>query len=158
MTTIVEFLTARLDEDEAVARACGVGIRDTWHTIEWYDGQFDGRLTVSVDVHGIAGTPITSRGALLRADGVHIARHDPARVLAEVKAKRAIVQAHACVWLVDQWVEVAPGQRRRGELRVCRACEPVSGFMTDQWPCLTVKLMAAPYDRHPDYDPAWRVA
>lgn len=81
----------------------------------------------------------------------------PVRALREVKAKREIMQAHACVWLVNQWVEFAPGQRRRGELRVCRACEPVSGFMTDQWPCLTLKLLAAPYVDHPDYKQEWQV-
>lgn len=137
---IATFLAARLDEDEAVAKACGVGIRDTWHTIEWYDGQFEDGLTVSVDVHGLAGTPITSRGVLLRADGVHIARHDPARVLAEVAAKRAIVAEYEARDK-DADLMLGPDVLRQREWSGLR---------------LAVHLLATAYASHPDYDQSWR--
>jgi hypothetical protein len=160
MPDIVEFLTARLDEDdrvarEATAKAAGGPVYGAPDLTGKWRATNDGIYADTA--YTSSPFAIDGYGFLPDEIGAHIARHDPARVLAEVKAKRAIVQAHACVWLVDQWVEVAPGQRRRGELRVCRACEPVSGFMTDQWPCLTLKLLAAPYDQHPDYKQEWGV-
>lgn len=132
MTDIVEFLTARLDEDEAAAEAASYYVmRERWHAIEWYDGEFsaDGR-TVYVDIHGLAGTPITHGGALRREDGEHIARHNPARVLAEVKAKRRMLEL-AIEMIKDEEFRAA------GTTLMCN--------------------LAAPHDQHPDYDPAWRV-
>lgn len=151
MADIVAFLAARLDEDEAAAKACGLGIRDTWHTIEWYDGQFEGqgngRRTVSVDVHGIAGTPITSRGALLRSDGEHIARHDPARVRRQVASARRVMARHM--------TPSAPGD----PYRVCHGCGHEYGDIDPRYDvdeCPELRDLAAIYDDHPDYDPAWR--
>jgi len=65
-----------------------------------------------------------------RADAEHIARHDPARVLAECSAKRRIV-----------------------ELGVCTACA------TEAQPCDhradTLRLLALPYADHEDYREEW---
>jgi len=68
--SIVEFLRARLDEDEAIARnALGLlGMETPWHDIE----------------------TLRQRG-LTRADARHVARHSSRRVLREVEAKRRIV-------------------------------------------------------------------
>lgn len=63
------------------------------------------------------------------AVGAHIARHDPARVLREVEAKRRIVdECEASPLQVDGY----------GPL----------GFV--------LRYFAAIHDQHPDYDPAWR--
>jgi hypothetical protein len=150
MTDIVEFLTARLDEDEATAKAAGVGIRDTWHIIEWHNGQFEDGLTVSVDVHGIAGTSITSGGALLRVDGAHIARHDPARVLREVAAKREhlrmYVQQRGMLDHIRTYWDQFTHDTRITATALAGVLEAV------------VRQDAAVYADHPDYNPAWRVS
>jgi hypothetical protein len=69
LVTIEEFLRARLDEDEAAARAAASRPRG-----ESWGGVVDGtRYTVVA---------------------AHIARHDPARVQREIEAKRAILAEH----------------------------------------------------------------
>lgn len=70
MSTLVEFLLARIAEDEGRARsALGLlGIETEWHRVEW----------------------LRDRG-LTRSDAQHMVRHSPRRVLAECEAKRRIV-------------------------------------------------------------------
>lgn len=76
MSEVVEFLLARLAEDEVVARA--MPFEPEWIAHPEKTGQ-----------------PIIAGNARIAtcAESVmpHIARHDPARVLAEVAAKRRIV-------------------------------------------------------------------
>ena len=79
------------------------------------------------------------RGLTADPEGLaaHIARHDPARVLAEVEAKRRIVRAHA------KWCE---GR--------CEAKYPEGGFdAAHYW---SIKSLAAAYADHPDYREEWR--
>jgi len=98
---IVAFLRACLDDDERVAREAS---GDPWRrgAIEGYPFSQPG------DVYAIApdGTPAhiavgTRCGPEISPEqsSSHIARHDPARVLAEVAAKRAIVD-----WVEKQQV------------------------------------------------------
>lgn len=113
--TLTEFLTARLDEDEAVARAAfsdldepgeawrPSGLEDPWPTQER-----------------------------------HVLRHDPARVLAEVKAKRRILE-------LDD--EVLRREVRNGD---------ASGAGASLMLSIVLRLLALPYADHPDYDEAWR--
>jgi hypothetical protein len=100
---LTEFLAARLDEDEAAARSCA----DNDGNLGWRDSP----VQASLGDHTIRTTgsrPVArireadSRGdesvpRILSPDAVaaHITRHDPARVLREVEAKRAILAAHA---------------------------------------------------------------
>ena len=150
---ITEFLTACVAEDEVVAKAVGVGMRDTWHTIEWYDGQFKNGRPVSVDIHGLAGTPITSCGALLRQDGEHIARHDPARVLREVAAKRRVLARHR---------SPAEGEWRPGDFdRYCVGCQvdidtgvPYTDDIND---CPELCDMASVYADRPGCKEEWKL-
>ena len=77
--TIADFILARVADDEAVAMAA---LREAAYT---HFGD-----TAAESLLGLA----TSEGA----DDVavqHFRRHDPARVLAECKATRAIVESHA---------------------------------------------------------------
>lgn len=111
---LVEFLRARLDEDEAEAKACPeVG----WFAAEWDEG--------AVYLSG------TGASALLRGRSFsvarHVARHDPARVLAEVEAKRQIVSEVTGRYL-ESWTAVT-------HILAC---------------------LALPYADHPDYNPTWR--
>lgn len=79
--------------------------------------------------------------------GVHIARWDPARVLAEVEAKRRILDEHQPVHGYDP----------NGP--VCSTCgEP--GNLGDEtavvrWPCPTVRLLALPYADRAGYQAEW---
>ena len=83
--TLIEFLLARIAEDEAVAHDAmcdGNGKwaswNRSWDDMGWRDLAADGeRLT-----------------ALPTSIDEHVCRHDPARVLAECEVKRRIVERH----------------------------------------------------------------
>jgi hypothetical protein len=109
MSDLVEFLRARLDEDEDIARRAAFGWGSTW----------------------------TTENDVLNEWSAHLARNDPARVLADIAAKRAIV-GH--VEAMDHGGARAHEQFRQWE---------VSG---EEILC----HLAAVYADHPDYDPAWR--
>ena len=132
--TITQFLLARIADDEAVARdAFGAVPGGKW-------------MAAEADYEGIsvwADDGDTSYGyATTTTD--HIARHDPARVLAECAAKRAIVElaeyadeaqgGGAAIALFDGYREVYPG--RKAMLGVLPA-------------------LASVYAEHPDYDAEW---
>jgi hypothetical protein len=77
---------------------------------------------------------------------------DPARVLREVAAKRAILAEHAPV----------PGVTDAGiDGRVCRVCwttgrEPGGRYLEgDPYPCRTVRHLLTEWDDHPGYQPSW---
>lgn len=156
--TIVEFLEARIAEDEAVAREAD-GAR-------WFHSD----KIVTFEVLGEDGnwgdaTPPISVD--MRANGWHITRWSPDRVLAECEAKRRIVALHQA-WpvLVDTPPKFDPAvmdlttvsfrvsQRlawlTQQEYRERFGDEPPTGPM--------LAALAAVYADHPDYDPAWRIA
>jgi len=102
--TITEFLEARIAEDEAAAKAATPG---PW---EW-EPETDGWGDCGPDLVTVAKLPPYPDGSqspvetvigswghdangitVEPADAQHIARHDPARVLAECAAKRAIIE------------------------------------------------------------------
>ncbi|MEV8417819.1 DUF6221 family protein [Streptomyces niveus] len=78
MDDLVAFLRARLDEDEQAARGCS---SEAWweHPKNW------------------VSAPQLNRIALVMHDGDrgHVVRHDPARILREVDAKRRIIDFYA---------------------------------------------------------------
>jgi len=118
--TLTEFLNARLDEDEAVARDA------------YYDGQrwsTEEEAVVSMD-QDLDPVLFMDR----KRDATHAARWSPARVLAEVEAKRRLVERHE--FALSARVDARPG-----------VAEVLSGV---------VRLLALPYADHPDYDEAWR--
>lgn len=100
MSDIAEFLRARLDEDEKVARAATVARPWHVHTASGYHGDVTW-ISDSPDAVGFSEPSEVQHpvgyydpepvGLVSPADAAHIARHDPARVLAEVAAKRAIL-------------------------------------------------------------------
>jgi hypothetical protein len=131
---LVKFLRNRFDEDEQVAR----GVQD--RSAPW-DGQW---MADGVDVlrtrNGwvLAHSTVTTDGRALPmplAPGIvdHWARHDPARVLAEVNAKREVV--------------------RLAE----RAYDYHGTFMNGFASALVhaLRLFALPHAGHPDYRPEW---
>lgn len=131
--SLTEFLTARLDEDEAVAREAH------------YDGQrwFAEEEVVNGDVE-YGPTLVLDR----KCDALHAARWSPARVLAEVEAKRRIVGARAAIGF-PEGADIPEGQ---GPVWLDGAHVAVAAERDR-----TLRLLALPYVDHPDYDEAWRV-
>ncbi|MFJ4356945.1 DUF6221 family protein [Streptomyces massasporeus] len=138
---LIQFLRERIAEDERLARdaaqraAAQLAISDRKDDMHEppYDGTrwgYDyGLLTVGERIasrHRF--TEIADCGAMGFALTPHIAQHDPARTLAEVAAKRAIIR---------QW-EYWEAKGKRGPWTV--AC----------------RLLALPYANHPDYLEEWR--
>ncbi|MFD6113614.1 DUF6221 family protein [Streptomyces yangpuensis] len=129
---LVQFLRARLDEDEQTARNATPG---GWSTRNL------GRHDLSAVIQGAAMLAQTDspHGA---ADGLHIARHDPARVLAEVDAKRRLLELCS-----PPLVEVTgPGDGARQFV-------PGEG---KPWGDDVMRLLALPYASHRDYREDWR--
>lgn len=155
--TLTDFLLARIAEDEAVARAASPS---PWQygTVESVAG---GSLYDATRMIGAVHyeQPEDHDGRIVRhllsdeanANGVHIARHDPARVLAECEAKRRIVQMHRpsgefdsdacilCQWDID-----------------CEAPRADHHDGAGSFPCDTVKVLAAIYSDHPEWRDEWR--
>ena len=168
---LTEFLLARIAEDEEAARAATPGPwkwdndefvdapRDTCkHRSEWTDHgpnlvtvsgkqrkAADGEEWFDPDDVVISATGYDASSVnVSTADAAHIARWDPARVLAESEAKRRIVEVHK------------PYRRIYG--LGCENCLQPRHVSADVpgWPCESLRLLAAVYADHPDYDPAWR--
>jgi hypothetical protein len=115
--SIVEFLLARIAEDEEVAR----------------------RGDERAFVHAVEDAYLPPRYP------------DPARVLAECQAKRAIVGLHRQVNVFS----FAPS----GDCAECGDPEAEGWWVRRvDWPCPTLRHLGAVYAYHPDYNPAWRVA
>jgi len=140
--TITEFLTARLDEDEATAKATAPsGSRYQWRVDVQTDDdeRIVGYCVISdPDVSGVAGAWGLERGTGQQV-AVHIALHDPARVLREVEAGRKILAEHVPV-------------RHQGRL-MCATCLAACTF----WPCPTLLALAAVHRDHPDWREDWLV-
>jgi len=125
----VEFLRAQLDEDEAVARRAGGG--HLKGARRWVAGEAN-----ADGVRTEAGTPVTRFSWPYEME--HIARHDPQRVLADVAAKRAIVDGFTTL------------DNSRDRLH--------DAGLHLQWNVLrtVARALALPYADHPDYDEEWR--
>ena len=128
MSDVVEFLRARLDEDERIARAA---IADDGGQ----DGGFEDAMWLDDRSHPLTARIAKDAANLIRATAV------PRRVLAEVDAKRRRIEDYLKVCELadpvkhpDQAYVLAKGALER-----------------------TLTLNALPYADHPDYDEAWRV-
>ncbi|MEU8829364.1 DUF6221 family protein [Streptomyces sp900116325] len=151
--TLVQFLRARLDDDERTARG-------TTMPLDWHQGPGDDPEWTSAEMVLMwppeFHTPYEQdkhwRGLTAEPAGLaaHIARHDPARVLAEVEAKRQLVKLHGRATL-----RAGGGAQYFATETVCRSCEPNHQFPERSWPCPTLRLLALPYADHPDYRPEW---
>ncbi|MDQ3577454.1 MAG: DUF6221 family protein [Actinomycetota bacterium] len=145
---LIEFLNARLDEDEYAALP--FHCMETGETDEWRCDEVGGAVrTVRTPPFGLSDVIAQSD---IHAPAVHIARWDPARVLADVEAKRRTLSEHA---------PVESGAATGGYL--CRVClnPATTGGWAEDWypqthPCQTVRLLALPFAAHPDYREEWR--
>jgi hypothetical protein len=148
--TIVDFLNARLKDDEntalAAAELCGCHpAAPVWTHID--DPDNGDRIVIEDDPHGHqVKRKLARKWCRTYQDmfhGKHIARHDPARVLREVAAKRAIME------LADEatGLDLTVDNDRRVEPRD-EADEPYVGD-------LILRQLAAVYSDHPDYNSKW---
>jgi hypothetical protein len=129
VTGLLEFLLARIAEDEQAAALSMVN---------------DERMTA-------AAGPLEDPGPVCLLEQTNIGMEyvvgmRSARLLAECKAKRRIVEEHpdindgdcgTCVH--GQWGYPAHG-----------------GALPERWPCPTLRFLALPYADHPDYEEGWR--
>jgi hypothetical protein len=121
---LVQWLRAQLDEDERIARAA-IGVYESsgrW----WEDARFGSDGTVGDE----RGTVVVYRTGVGRQQATHIARHDPARVLREVEAKRILIAEHDREW--------------------CPHC------MDDPNGCPTRRAWVLPYADRPGYREEWK--
>ena len=124
-----EFLLARIAEDEDAARAaCYEGQR-------WLTGEEDVlRWPADELVH------VASR----KRHAAHIARHDPARVLADCAFKRGLVEDAQRAMTVDFRRITDQDVRERAE------CE------ASTWEHDVLRPMAQLWAEDPDFNPSWR--
>lgn len=153
MTDIVEFINARLDEDEQIANGA------EWPS--WGVESRQGKLVIDTGA-GSMGWKFGGPSAVFHCDdpedgcldyqrtaeqeAAHIIRHDPARVIREVAAKRAILAEHE------------PDSADSRGRHPCRGCgvDNSGGWSVDDInECPTLCAVAIAYSDHPNYDPMW---
>lgn len=144
--TLLDFLNARLGEDQKAAEDCGYR---HWYVLGPPAGHY---AYSSTSDHLCGSDPGSNRYSTISTGGGaslhHAARHDPARTLAEIDAKRRLIALHAPEdWTDEQRCAVCQSDRS----------DYAEQDTPDMWPCATLRLLAAPYADHPDYDEAWRV-
>lgn len=135
MDDLVQWLRAQLDEDERIARAAGGKYESgqRW----WEDGRFGNDGTVGDE----RGSVVVYRTGVGRQHSAHIARHDPARVLRDINAKRQLLREYTDT---DKSTNAVP-QPDAYDMGRLDALEKA------------VQLAAVPYaDRRPGYREEWR--
>lgn len=125
MTDLVEFLRARLDEDERIARG-EITRREVWQSKLDQMRRFGEMVGVGLIDYDELGAP-----------------GDPARVLVEVETKR---------WIIDALVPEVEDMDETIHQEFCGAANPdAHNYIAAQ----LLQRMAQIYADHPDYDPAW---
>lgn len=138
--TIEEFLLARIDEDEEAARdAAGWDLSGSVRA----EGQWCRE--------GVNSVIDSSQRLVVYGDGPapedmqaeHIIRHDPARVLRECAAKRALIDHASDATGLDMSVDMDRAVGRRDQ--------DVDPYLGDAM----LRTIAAVYSDHPDYQQEW---
>lgn len=157
--TLVEFLEARIADDEDAARQSA----GTEPLYQYPPGQGAHYELVVLGV---------SEGGSEEA-AVMAHRFDPARVLAECAAKRRIIEWHVktgekrsrwhgeCCeenygeieWLEPDEQEISVGTTGSGHLSVRESFATQADIG-----CTTLRMMAAVWSSHPEFDPVWATA
>lgn len=159
MSDIAEFIAARLDEDEQIAETAGTGRQARWayepytRTSERGAKYANGEVYMpdtEREVRSSHGRPPSYEVNLVTCDdegqspavdpeqGHHIARHDPARALLEVKAWRHVVK---CLAELEEDIIAEFGS----------ILEP----FRDERTLSNLGPIAAIWNTHPDYQAEW---
>lgn len=143
--TIEEFIEAQLQADEQIARAAIAAAEVPAEAASWHVADRDvGAAAVQY------GDDIVcyNEGLPKVAQAEHIARQDPARVLAEVPAKRHALGFALAAFLEEEKIEERPG--RDPETNAYdKGRADTARFM--------LRVLAAPYAEHPDYQQEWKL-
>lgn len=134
---IVAFVTARLDEDVTSARAAAV-----YHGKRWHAGDTIDPSEGTVSIFDEDGANVLAMW-VLPGDAAHIARHDPARVLREIEAKRAVL-----AWYADA-VDASEVFREKLGTGTHMAVAAESYLNV-------IRGYAAAWSDHPDYQEGWK--
>jgi hypothetical protein len=137
---ITEFLAARYDEDAAIALSA--------HPSPWeYTSRAPKRLAsigAPASTHGGRRVVILSDNSDRDMSVEHLLTWQPARVLAEVTAKRRIVELCA-TWMAE-------GERNLGGRDALSIAARTQAITADT----VLRALVQPYADHTDFDPAWR--
>ncbi|MFJ8966057.1 DUF6221 family protein [Lentzea sp. NPDC102401] len=147
MTELLDFINARLAEDEQTARKAFTRMPGKEHTAHW-----TADFSVGMQVRNGEGNLVV--GHSWPNEIAHIERFNPRRALDDVEAKRELLRLHT------------PHENRDGDIE-CPTCvytgtdEDAGGNRFryrehDEWPCQTVRAVALAYQRHEDYRAEWR--
>jgi hypothetical protein len=130
---LVAFLRARLDEDEQTARAASAG---PWRV---NSETYAEKISDATGTDIVAGGRWGGEASVFESteDALHIARHDPARVLADVYVKRCII---------DQFTMIELPAESNGDTAAVGAYVKMTGVL---------RLLALPWREHPDYRSEW---
>ncbi|MER5843201.1 DUF6221 family protein [Streptomyces prasinus] len=129
-----DWLRAQLDEDERIARAASPGPWEQSGIGEHGWGVSFGRAGAGVEAED------SDQG---RADATHIAEHDPARVLREIDAKRAVLKMYVNA---TGWVERATELNVKSDNSKAAAVAYLDAL----------KALALPYSDRPGFKESWR--
>ena len=137
---LVKFLNARLDELEAKAKVATPG---PWEAVVDDHGRGEIDASVWADSIRYYVTEKISSGGRHVADAEHIALHDPVRVLAEVEAKRGTIRLYEDT--------LSTIETFKGHGVEARAHEVAAESYLN-----VIRLDAAVYSSHPEYNESWR--
>jgi hypothetical protein len=145
VSELTDFVLRMIAEDEAAAEtavdACSGVSELSPHWEAEVGHSADGRAFAAV-----YGAPVQASRQAFAGVAEHIARHDPARVLAECAAYREIVELHT-------------PEDYEGAL--CTTCNDLSNpylFDGDRLirnPCDTLRALASVWAGHSEFDPEW---
>lgn len=136
--TLTDFLLARIGDDERTAR-------DAFPAPWDYAGQGwvrHGDTTIGSDLF----PEVLAAEVQRNGDGEHIARHDPARILAECAMKRRLIEDAA-----DFVGEMDNEEMRTNDLYAFGRIQARSRSWQDH----ILRALAQPYSNHPDFDSSW---
>lgn len=135
-TTLAAWLNARLDEDYEIAYGAAPS---PWKEGGGWDGTMSGARSV-LDRHGEPTADCYYGGTY-----GHVLHFDPTRVLADIEAKRRVVELHA------------PRESKSEDgTMVCSSCgdQGCCGH-GETPPCNTLRTLALSYRDHPEWSADW---
>lgn len=162
VTALIEFVTARLDEDEAAAKLMAKYYPPPWNVYDrgWMARVYGGDPfweVIQLEQGPWTDNDTPPLGEIIE----HVALHDPARVLREVAAKRALLaditaEKHLVVDSDPYYTCLAATEERDdgkswGHEKGGTDCNCGLDERVEQ----RLRLLAAPYSDHPDYREEW---